>query len=256
MRRELLSRPPAGKLVAVIADPVFDIEDPRVKRRQTQLSQPASPSLPAVVSQAVRSAGLVDDRGSLTRLPFTREEADAIIAAATVGQATKAIDFKASRATLTSSELSQYRVVHVATHGLLDTENPELSGIALSLVDEQGRAQDGFLRLHEIYNLKWSADLVVLSACQTALGKEIRGEGLVGLTRGFMYAGSKRVLASLWNVNDSVTAELMKRFYQGMFGKGLSSAAALRAAQLEMLKRPASRSPYYWAAFVLQGEWK
>jgi CHAT domain-containing protein/Tfp pilus assembly protein PilF len=257
MRRDSDDRPVAEKLVAVLADPVFDSQDPRVQRaRQGQSFQPVAASLPSRVSQAVRSAGLVDDRGSLSRLPFTREEADAIFAAAPAGRATKATDFKASRATVTGSELSQHRVVHLATHGLLDTENPELSGIALSLVDEQGRAQDGFLRLHEVYNLRWSADLVVLSACQTALGKEIRGEGLVGLTRGFMYAGSKRVLASLWNVNDSVTAQLMKQFYQGMFVKGMHPAAALRAAQLEIWSRRASRSPYYWAAFVLQGEWK
>jgi CHAT domain-containing protein len=131
-----------------------------------------------------------------------------------------------------------------------------LSGIVLSLVDEQGRAQDGFLRLHEVYNLNWSADLVVLSACQTALGKQINGEGLVGLTRGFMHAGSKRVLASLWNVNDGMTALFMKHFYHGLIGKGLQPSAALRAAQIEMWKRKSSAAPYYWAAFVLQGDWK
>jgi len=131
-----------------------------------------------------------------------------------------------------------------------------LSGLVLSLVDEDGRPQDGFLRLHEVYNLNWSADLVVLSACQTALGKEIRGEGLVGLTRGFMYGGAERVIASVWNVNDSVTAQFMRRFYEGIFGKGLTPAAALRAAQIDMWRRQSSRSPYYWAAFVLQGEWR
>jgi CHAT domain-containing protein len=146
--------------------------------------------------------------------------------------------------------------VHLATHGLLDTEHPELSGVVFSLVDEHGTAQEGFLRLHEIYNLKWSAELVVLSACQTALGKEIRGEGLVGLTRGFMYAGAERVLASVWNVNDGATAQFMKRFYQGLFTKQLRPAAALRQAQVEMWKRAPTRAPYYWAAFVLQGDWR
>ena len=164
------------------------------------------------------------------------------MALAPAGQGMQAIDFKANRATVTSAELGRYRIVHMATHGVLDTEHPELSGLVLSLVDEHGKPQDGFLRLHEIYNLDWSADLVVLSACQTALGKEIRGEGLVGLTRGFMYAGAKSVLASLWNVNDSVTAQMMKRFYDGMFAKGLSPAAALRAAQLEMWKRSRERA--------------
>ena len=126
----------------------------------------------------------------------------------------------------------------------------------LSLVDAQGKPQDGFLRLHEIYSLKLPAELVVLSACQTALGKEIKGEGLVGLTRGFMYAGAARVLASLWKVDDRATAELMKQFYQGMIKDGLRPAAALRAAQVAMWKQQRWQEPYYWAAFVLQGEWK
>ena len=153
--------------------------------------------------------------------------------------------------------MSQYRVIHLATHGLLNSTHPELSGVVLSLVDRQGKVQDGFLRLHEIYNLKLSADLVVLSACQTGLGKEVRGEGLVGLTRGFMYAGAPRVVASLWKVDDRATAELMKQFYGSMLGeKHERPAAALRAAQVAMWKTKGWESPYYWAAFVLQGDWK
>ena len=126
----------------------------------------------------------------------------------------------------------------------------------LSLVDEQGRFQDGFLRMHEIFNLRLPAELVVLSACQTGLGKEIKGEGLMGLTRGFMYAGAARVVASLWEVNDAATAELMKRFYRRMLQDGMRPAAALRAAQIEMWKRPQWQSPFYWGGFILQGEWK
>jgi len=127
----------------------------------------------------------------------------------------------------------------------------------LSLVDRQGKPQNGFLRLYEIYNLKLGADLVVLSACQTGLGKEIQGEGLVGLTRGFMYAGAPRVLASLWKVDDRATAELMKRLYGTMLGPNpLPPAAALRAAQIEMWKNKSFENPYYWAAFTLQGEWR
>ena len=207
---------------------------------QTRFGPPAWPTI------AERSPGC--------RSRATRPARSSRVAPA--GQATQAIDFRANRATVTSPELGRYRVVHLATHGLLDTEHPELSGLVLSLVDERGQSQDGFLRLHEIYNLDWSAELVVLSACQTGLGREIRGEGLVGLTRGFMYAGSERVMASLWNVNDNVTAQMMKRFYEGLFARNLSPAAALRAAQVEMWKRPQWRSPYYWAAFVLQGEWR
>ncbi|HVG37837.1 MAG TPA: CHAT domain-containing protein, partial [Pyrinomonadaceae bacterium] len=121
---------------------------------------------------------------------------------------------------------------------------------------ENGRPQDGFLRLHEIYNLRMPAELIVLSACQTALGKEIKGEGLIGLTRGFMYAGAERVVASLWQVDDLATAELMKRFYEGMLRKGLRPAAALREAQLAVMKQKRWSSPYFWAGFVLQGEYK
>jgi CHAT domain-containing protein len=126
----------------------------------------------------------------------------------------------------------------------------------LSLVDRRGNAQNGFLRLDEVYNLKLPAELVVLSACQTGLGKDIRGEGLVGLTRGFMYAGAARVVASLWQVDDSATAQLMKRFYAKMLVEGLRPAAALREAQVEMLKQNRWQAPFYWAGFVIQGEWK
>jgi CHAT domain-containing protein len=168
----------------------------------------------------------------------------------------KATDFQANRANATSGELSHYRIIHFATHGLLNSERPELSGLVLSLVDENGRPQDGFLGLHEIYNLELPADVVVLSACQTALGKEIKGEGLVGLTRGFMYAGARRVVASLWQVDDLATAQLMKNFYRGMLKDGLRPAQALRLAQLEMLKQPRWSSPFFWAPFVVQGEWR
>src|SRR6185436_5009024 len=130
-----------------------------------------------------------------------------------------------------------------------NAEHPELSGLVFSLVDETGKAQDGFLRLHEIYNLRLPAEVIVLSACQTALGKEIKGEGLIGLTRGFMYAGAPRVAASLWQVDDLATAELMKRFYSGMLKDGLRPAAALRAAQLGLLGQKRYASPFYWAAF-------
>jgi len=157
---------------------------------------------------------------------------------------------------VTSGELSKYRYVHFATHGVLDSERPGLSALVLSMVDEQGKPQDGFLRANDIYNLRLPAELVVLSACQTGLGKEIKGEGLVGLTRGFMYAGAARVVVSLWSVNDKATADLMTRFYQKMLKQGERPAAALRSAQVEMWKQKQWQSPYYWAAFTLQGEWR
>ena len=155
------------------------------------------------------------DLQDLRRLRFSRHEADEIARLAPNDAKLEAVDFEANRNLATSAELGQYRIVHFATHGLINNQHPELSGIVLSLVDEKGQPQNGFLRLYDLYNLKLSADLVVLSACQTALGKEIKGEGLVGLTRGFMYAGAPRVIASLWQIDDRASAEFMKRFYQG-----------------------------------------
>lgn len=239
----------APKMLAALADPVFDPNDPRVRRRSA--SDMITPQLPPELERSAR------DSGGLTfvRLRASRSEAETIVALAR-GQNLKALDFDASRATVLREGLDQYQIVHFATHGLLNSLHPELSGLVLSLVDENGSPQDGFLRAHEVYNLKLRADLVVLSACQTALGKEIRGEGLIGLTRGFMYAGAPRVVASLWRVPSKATAELMKHFYHGMFVRKLRPAAALRFAQTEILKVPKWNEPYYWAAFVIQGDWR
>jgi CHAT domain-containing protein len=189
-------------------------------------------------------------------LPFTRSEADRILAVARAGSNLKALDFRANRAMATSGELGKYRYVHFATHGYLDTTRAGLSAIVLSLFDEEGKPQDGFLRTHDIYNLKLPAELVVLSACETGLGKDVQGEGLEGLTRGFMYAGARRVVVSLWTVNDRATASLMHRLYTEILQNNKTPAAALRAAQIEMLRAGQWQSPYYWAPFVMQGEWK
>lgn len=142
-----------------------------------------------------------------------------------------------------SGVLSRYQIVHFATHAVLDTDHPELSGIVLSLVDPGGRPRDGFLRVHEIYQLDLPADLVVLSGCRTALGKAVQGEGLVGLTQGFFYAGARRVLVSLWEVEDPATAELMRRFYVGLLREGKPPAAALQAAQLSLARESRWRAP-------------
>ena len=155
-----------------------------------------------------------------------------------------------------SPDLADYRIVHFATHSLLNNEHPELSGVVLSLVDRSGQPQNGFLRLYDIYNLRLGADLVVLSACRTALGQEIKGEGLIGLTRGFLYAGAPRVVATLWEIDDRTTAQAMKRFYEGMLGRGERPAEALRAAQVALWKSKGWEAPYYWASFILEGEWR
>ncbi len=257
-RRELAARRPAPKMLAVIADPVFSRNDERVRAGKSapRLKVPTDRiATGRRIEHEEEKSGLTIGGFSIPRLPFTRREADRILAFAP-GENLKALGYQANRAIATSAELSRYRYLHFATHGLLDSERPGLSALVLSLVDEEGKPQDGFLRAHEIYNLNLPAELVVLSACQTGLGKEIRGEGLVGLTRGFMYAGAARVVVSLWNVNDEATSELMANFYQKMLRQGQRPAAAMRAAQVEMLKAKQWQAPYYWAAFVLQGEWR
>jgi CHAT domain-containing protein len=249
----------------VIADPVFDRSDSRFTTPATETSDKTQPqtigaddarSIEHLAENSADKSGVTTLRLVIPRLPFTRQEANQLMALAPKGSSFSAIDFQASRATVLDPALSQYRYVHIATHGLLDTERPGLSALVFSMVDAQGQPQNGFLRANDIYNLKLPAELVVLSACQTGLGKDIKGEGLVGLTRGFMYAGAARVVVSLWNVNDKATADLMARFYEKMLKQGQRPAAALRAAQFEMWKQKQWQSPYYWAAFTMQGEWR
>jgi len=265
LRRENRNDPHPRKTVAVLADPVFGLDDPRLPPPGT--NSPEREALNSATTNAGAFRGSADQRprgsGStqdamprLPRLTSTREEAEDIVSAAPEGMTLKALGFDASRATAMSGDLANYRIVHFATHGVLNNEDPGLSGVILSMFDKQGRPQDGFLRLHDIYGLKLPADLVVLSACNTALGKPVRGEGLVGMVRGFMYAGAKRVLASYWKVDDEATAELMRRFYLEMLKEQRSPAAALRQAQLAMLHVDRWHSPFYWAGFALQGEWK
>src|SRR6266850_1512388 len=246
-------RQPAPNSVAIFANPVFEVDDPRVKSSGAAQAQSANPTETGKIQEIFRDIGFGE--GKIPALPASREEAEAIMAVAPWGTGMKALGFDANRAAITKPELAQYRIVHFATHGFIDYQHPELSGLVLSLVDQNGRPQEGFVRLHDIYNLKLSADLVVLSACNTGLGKDVKGEGLIGLTRGFMYAGAGGVAASLWKVDDDATAELMKHFYEGMFKRGLTPAAALREAQLGMWKQKRWRAPYYWAAFVIQGQY-
>jgi CHAT domain-containing protein/tetratricopeptide (TPR) repeat protein len=263
LRRDAANRQPGPKTIAVLADPVFSADDERVLSANAQAVKNNSP-VPqghAALREVLRSLADIAGEGrenglALARLYGTRWEADQIAALVPEAERLKALDFAASRATATSAELSQYRILHFASHALINDAHPELSGLVLSLVDEQGRAQDGFLRAHELYNLKLPAELVVLSACQTGLGKEVKGEGMVGLTQGFMYAGAPRVLVSLWPLDDRATARLMTGFYKRLLGpEKLSPAAALRAAQVEMWQA-GWPSPYHWAAFTLQGDWR
>jgi CHAT domain-containing protein len=238
MRGLYAERTPPPGLLAILASPVLRSDDARLAGRARsgdladlpfdELAEP----LPGAAAEARAILGLVDG--------------DAVL---------PALGFDASRETVFSGALGDYRVLHFATHGRLDDTRGELSALALSRFDADGRRVDGYLWAYELYQLDLRADLVVLSACQTALGREIRGEGLIGLTRGFLYAGAERVVVSLWKVDDEATARLMELFYDGYLRRKLPPAEALRQAQLE-LRRQGWQAPYYWAPFVVQGDWR
>ena len=254
---------PAATL-AVFADPVFSADDERVTKSSRAAGAGASAApvaagatraslTSAPLARALREAGLE----GLPRLPFTRREADTILALVPAKQRLAALDFEASLDAVRSPRIADFRILHFATHGFLAGSHPQYSGVVLSLVDEQGAERRGFLSTADVFNLRLSPDLVVLSGCRTGLGKVVAGEGVVGLTRSFLHAGSRRVVASLWPVDDAATAELMRRFYEGMLGeRRLSPAAALREAQLAVSSRKRWRAPFYWAGFQVQGEWR
>lgn len=255
LRQNAGKRVSPTKTLAVFADPVFDRRDERLNAKVT-LGIEQSSSTPINNNGTIQP---LNTEGFYPRLLGTRREAEQILSL--VSQSNPAseqlnkFDFAASRQTATHLDLNPYRILHFATHGILDSQNPERSGIVLSGINEQGQLQRSLLSTPDIFNLKLNTDLVVLSGCRTGLGTEIKGEGLVGLTGGFMYAGSKRVVVSLWSVEDEATSELMKRFYQGIFTDKLPPTQALRQAQLSMLREP-QYLPYHWAAFSLQGEWR
>jgi CHAT domain-containing protein/tetratricopeptide (TPR) repeat protein len=254
-RQEGGHRAAAPKAVAILADPVFIAGDSRVHPDATAPPRAGqSETRVAAVLDSLTERSAADGSVGLARLPFTRQEADRIYAIAKASGSVEALDFQANCDFAMGPELVNYRIVHFATHGFLDDATPAWSGLVLSLVDERGQPKDGFLKLQDIYNLRLNADLVVLSACRTALGKDVKGEGIVGLSRGFMYAGAKRVLASLWKVDDFATAEFMTHFYRALLTEHRTAAEALRSAQLELSLQKRWADPYYWAGFVLQGE--
>jgi CHAT domain-containing protein len=245
-REQWRKREQAPQTLAVIADPVFKANDPRLGNNTTNAS---AGDLSQYENLFRNSCGDFD------RLPNTATEAEQILALVPDAQEFSALGFDANYAAATNPNLSQYRIVHLATHGCIQ-DNPLLSNLALSLFTAGGqRSETSSLKLQDIYNLKLNADLVVLSACQTGTGKEVQGEGVVGLTRGFMYAGARRVAVSLWSVNDRATSILMSDYYRQMLEQGIDPAAALRQAQLAMWQSESYSAPYYWAAFTLQGDW-
>jgi CHAT domain-containing protein len=245
--------------VVVFADPVFSVADPRMV---------AVADRPAVTSASHRSdtgpdipeplAGALRDMpgfsgAAIPRLSGTCREAGRIKTLAP--RADVFVGFQATRAAATNASLAKYRIVHFATHGIINDRDPERSGLILSLVDRSGRPQDGYLRLEDIRNLWLPVDLVVLSGCSMSLGDHASNVGVNGLVRSFLSAGSRRVIATLWRSDDRSTSALMAKFYRGLFDMGLTPPAALRAAQIELLTRSRWKRPFHWAAFVFQGEW-
>ena len=239
LRKKIEARVPAPRLIAVVADPVFDTRDPRVKYGGSDDSRTADPGPPHSLS--------------LGRLPGSGVEAEAILAFVPEHESLAALGFDANLDLVRQGTLADYRFVHFATHGLF---RHDFSGLLLSQVDAYGQWREGLLLPHVVYGLDLPVEMVVLSACRSGLGKEVRGEGLVGLTQSFLYAGAARVMVSLWRVDDLATACLMERFYRGVFEDGLRPAAALRSAQLSMLSEGRWAAPYHWAGFFLQGEWR
>lgn len=254
LRRRAQRQPPPEGLVAVVVDPVTDIEDERLPPAAArEAAAPAeSPTGPLARLHPGDLGGI-----AYPRLAWAVQEAEGILALVPPGDRWQASGFDASREAMLEAPLGRYRYVHFAVHVVPDERYPHLSGLVLSRFTPDGRPRDGLLRLADVFRLDLpSVDLVVLSGCRSGRGKTLRGEGVVGLTRGFMAAGAPRVAVSLWDVNDRATAELMQRFYDGLLRRGLAPPAALRDAQRSIRAEPGWSVPYYWAAFVLQGDWR
>ena len=257
------SAKPTGKAMLIVADPVFTSTDPRAKGAAAGAAQAGGDTRGLGLSSALTDVAAPAGASApptglqLARLNGTRVEAQQIAAFAKAngGTADVWLDLDANEAKVAAADLKKYRVVHVATHGLLNAERPQFTGVVLSLVGN--KSGDGFVRTDEIFNLNLGSPLVMLSACETGLGKEKRGEGVIGLTRAFMYAGAPTVGVSLWSVADKSTADLMTDFYKRLLATpDASPSASLRAAQIAMIDGKRFAPPFFWSPFVLVGEWK
>jgi CHAT domain-containing protein len=240
LRKEAARRGVRAKALAIFGNPIFGTQNEQLQSEQ----------------RSIELKGDNFDLSTIGRLFYAAREIANLLEVASEAQTFAATDYDATRDKLLSTDLTQYAILHFATHGVLDPKRPEKSFLLLSNVDREGKTLNPFIELQDVYSLQAPVDLVVLSACETGLGKDIRGEGLVGLTRGFMYAGSTSVVASLWKVQDEATAELMKRFYTEMLKNGKTPAEALRSAQDSIRQIPKWSAPHYWAGFTLQGEYR
>jgi CHAT domain-containing protein len=252
LRKAVALRPAPTATAAVFADPVYELHDtarplPNASQGRGVAFEPPS----------VARSEWLDVHGSkhVPRLIWSGAEADEVGKLGNANQVFVARRFQASRDNVLNHDLGSYRIVHFATHGVADARHPERSGLVLSLFDTKGRPQDGYLRLSDIYGLKLSADLVVLSSCDSGLGKDLSSEGIIGLPRAFLRAGASSVIATLWKVDDQATAELMTYFYARL-RQGKGPASALHESQVRLSQDPRWSHPYYWAAFVLQGDYR
>ncbi|HKN81952.1 MAG TPA: CHAT domain-containing tetratricopeptide repeat protein, partial [Pyrinomonadaceae bacterium] len=256
LQLEAAQRQPAANLLAAFGDPVFAANGAETKQGKNGESVLAQ----ARLRSALRDTQLKNETAvfsSVGPLFYAKHELDSL--RQLVGEKALIVtDYAATRDQFLKTDLTQYSILHLVTHGYFDPKLPESSGLLLSNIDRDGKPLQGFVGLKDIYELRAPVLLVVLSACQTALGDDVRGEGLLGVTRGFMYAGASSVVASLWQVDDEATAELMKLFYSNMLEHGMKPGEALRAAQNSIRQRPDRpdwHSPYFWAAFTIQGEY-
>ncbi len=242
----------APKNLLVFSDPIFSNQDARIAAA-AGIENKVQPETNWLKAENFRFA---ESLTSLARLNASRDEADAIVEIVGASESTALGGLAATRERALDASISDYKIIHFATHGLIDEERPELSGIVLSQVDETGQSRNGVVRLQDIYAMNLAADAVVLSACSTGIGKEVKGEGLLSLNNAFLQTGAKSVVASLWKVDDYAARELMKNFYLEMTSGTVTTAEALRRAQIKLRQNPQYQSPFYWAAFTVQGDFQ
>lgn len=245
------ARPTGGK-VTVFADPVYEPTDSRLAAKA---AEPAGKTATTEARTRSLPPGFLVE-GRVPRLPFSGREAEAIARIAGPGRTAVFAGGDATKEAATGPVASEAGILHFATHAVSDPRQPELSGLLLSTWDPGGAPIDGFLGYEDIYRMRLGADLVVLSACETGLGKELRGEGLLDLTRAFLVAGARGVVGSLWAVNDEATSVLMRELYRNLVRKKMSPGAALAEAQRAVRSDRKWAHPWYWAGFTLQGDWR
>ena len=238
----------ATKNLLVFSDPIFTTDDARFS--------PENKPVKTAETTSADKFRFVESLNSLMRLTASKDESDSIVSIVGATESDVYSGFAANREQLLNIKAEDYKILHFATHGFTDEQRPELSGIILSRFDEQGQKLDESFRIHDIYGLNLNADLVVLSACETGIGKEVKGEGLMSLNNAFLQTGAKSVMASLWKVEDGATLELMKNIYGAMAGANLTPSQALRQAQIKLRRNPQYQSPFYWAAFTVQGDFR